>query len=324
MLTLAADPVTGTSTANMVSGLQSYADDYGTTKYTVSLLTAFNTGPGGGPGTGETLWSAMMDELSKFEEVLVIISFTGPAVSPANVEDLNLDFDGDFPPSTTGHAVTMTGYDNSDPVNRVININDPANNFVHAWSPESAPLQLDVVAFPDSLLINTVPYAGFWVIGAVAISPVGVAVSAISGDTDEGGTTATFTVVLTSQPTADVTIPITSLDLTEGTVSAANLTFTNANWDSAQTVTVTGVDDALIDGDIAYTVEVGDPASADTNYDALANADTADVSVTNFDDDNDPDSDGGGCFITTAADDSPIEPHVNIVRDFLNRFLLSN
>jgi hypothetical protein len=151
-----------------------------------------------------------------------------------------------------------------------------------------------------------------------------VTVSAISGDTDEGGTTATFTVVLTSQPTADVTIPITSLDLTEGTVSAANLTFTNANWDSAQTVTVTGVDDALIDGDIAYTVEVGDPASADTNYDALTNADTADASVTNLDDDTDPDSDGSGCFIDTASYGSPIEPHVNIARDFLNRFLLSN
>jgi hypothetical protein len=62
---MAADPVTGTSTANMVSGLQSYADDYGTTKYIVSLLTAFNTGPGGGPGDGQTLWNAMMDELFK-------------------------------------------------------------------------------------------------------------------------------------------------------------------------------------------------------------------------------------------------------------------
>jgi len=324
---MAADPVTGTSTATMVSGLQSYADDYGTTKYTVSLLTAFNTGPGGGPGDGQTLWNAMVNELFKCEEVLVIIRFTGPAGSPAEVEDLLLNFDGEYPPvvGKQGHAVTMTGYDNTIAVNPVININDPANNFPpHSWIPESAPLQLDVVAFPDSLLINTVPYAGFWVIGAITMSPVGVAVSAISGDTDEGGTTATFTVVLTSQPTADVTIPITSLDLTEGTVSAATLTFTNANWDSAQTVTVTGVDDALIDGDIAYTVEVGDPTSADNDYDALTNADTADVSVTNLDDDTDTDSDGGGCFIATTANSSPIEPNANILRDYLNRFLLSN
>jgi hypothetical protein len=137
---MAADSVTGTTTANMVSGLQSYADDYGTTKYTVSLLTAFNTGPGGGPGDGQTLWNAMVNELFKCEEVLVIISFTVPPVSSTDVEDLNLDFAGEFPPGAKqGHAVTMTGYDNTIAINPVININDPANNFVHAWSPESAP-----------------------------------------------------------------------------------------------------------------------------------------------------------------------------------------
>ena len=105
-------------------------------------------------------------------------------------------------------------------------------------------------------------------------------VSAISGDTAESGTSATFSVVLTSQPSADVTIPILSLDTSEGTVDQASLTFTGANWNTAQTVTVTGVDDALVDGDITYTVEVGDPAGGD--YDALTNADTADVSVTNY------------------------------------------
>ena len=37
----------------------------------------------------------------------------------------------------------------------------------------------------------------------------------------------------------------------------ASLTFTAANWNVAQTVTVTGVDDALDDGDIAYTIVTG-------------------------------------------------------------------
>jgi hypothetical protein len=55
-------------------------------------------------------------------------------------------------------------------------------------------------------------------------------------------------VVLTSQPTADVTIALTSSDTTEGTVSPASLTFTTANWQRPQTVTVTGVDDAQVDG----------------------------------------------------------------------------
>jgi hypothetical protein len=37
-------------------------------------------------------------------------------------------------------------------------------------------------------------------------------------------------VVLTSEPTADVVIPVASSDTTEGTVSAASLTFTAADW----------------------------------------------------------------------------------------------
>ena len=60
--------------------------------------------------------------------------------------------------------------------------------------------------------------------------------------------------VLNTQPTADVTIALSSSDTTEGTVGPASLTFTTANWNVAQTVTVTGVDDALVDGDVAYTI----------------------------------------------------------------------
>ena len=51
-----------------------------------------------------------------------------------------------------------------------------------------------------------------------------------------------------------MTIALSSSDTTEGTVSPASLTFTTANWNVAQTVTVTGVDDALVDGNVAYTI----------------------------------------------------------------------
>ena len=82
----------------------------------------------------------------------------------------------------------------------------------------------------------------------------GITVTPTSGlTTTEAGGTATFTVVLDTQPTADVTIGLSSSDTTEGTVAPASLTFTTANWNVAQTVTVTGVDDAVDDGDIAYT-----------------------------------------------------------------------
>src|SRR5258705_105803 len=72
--------------------------------------------------------------------------------------------------------------------------------------------------------------------------------------TTEGGGTATFTVVLTSQPTANVTIGLSSSDLTEGTVAPPSVTFTSGNWSTAQTVTVTGVDDFAADGNVAFTI----------------------------------------------------------------------
>src|SRR5205085_315837 len=72
--------------------------------------------------------------------------------------------------------------------------------------------------------------------------------------TSEAGGTATFTIVLDAEPTADVTIPVASADATEGTAAPASVTFTAADWNVPQTVTVTGANDALDDGDIAYTI----------------------------------------------------------------------
>src|SRR5204863_3352471 len=63
----------------------------------------------------------------------------------------------------------------------------------------------------------------------------GITVIPTSGlTTTEGGGTATFTVALTSQPTANVTIGLSSSDLTEGTVAPASVTFTSGNWNTAQ------------------------------------------------------------------------------------------
>jgi hypothetical protein len=111
----------------------------------------------------------------------------------------------------------------------------------------------------------------------------GILVNPTAGlSTTEAGGTATFTVVLSSQPTADVTIGLASSDTTEGTVAPASLLFTPANWNLARTVTVTGANDALDDGDIAYTVITAVATSADPNYGGI---DPADVALGNADDD---------------------------------------
>lgn len=100
--------------------------------------------------------------------------------------------------------------------------------------------------------------------------------------TTEAGGTATFTVVLNSQPTANVTIGLTSSDTTEGTVSPASLTFTTGTWNTAQTVTITGVDDAQDDGNVLYNIVTAAAVSTDASYSGL---NAVDVSVTNTDDD---------------------------------------
>src|SRR6266850_3118030 len=119
--------------------------------------------------------------------------------------------------------------------------------------------------------------------GQLTILTPGISVTPTSGlTTTEGGGTATFTVVLDSAPSANVTIGLSSNDLTEGTVSPASLTFTPGNWSTARTVTVTGMSDFVADGNVPYTIVTAAAASADGSYNGM---NAPDVGVTNIDND---------------------------------------
>ena len=72
---------------------------------------------------------------------------------------------------------------------------------------------------------------------------VGLVFARASVEVDEGGT-AEYTVALDAQPAATVTLAVTSGDAGAATVSPSSLTFTTSDWATAQTVTVTGVEDA--------------------------------------------------------------------------------
>jgi hypothetical protein len=89
---------------------------------------------------------------------------------------------------------------------------------------------------------------------------------------------------LNVQPSADVVFTVTSNDTSEGAPDVSTITFTPANWDTPQTITVTGADDTLIDGDIPYVVQVAIDATntLDTDYISLS---SQDVSAINADDD---------------------------------------
>ena len=110
---------------------------------------------------------------------------------------------------------------------------------------------------------------------------VGVTVNPVTGlTTSEVGGKATFTVKLNSQPSANVTFGLSSSNVAEGIVSTNSLTFTPANYSQPQTVTVTGVKDSVVDGNVVYKVVTAAAVSTDVNYN---NLDPDDVTVTNSD-----------------------------------------
>jgi hypothetical protein len=88
--------------------------------------------------------------------------------------------------------------------------------------------------------------------------------------------------MLNNEPTANVTLPLSSADPTEGTVSPASLVFTSLDWKVPQTVIVIGVNDDEDDGDIVYTIQTDLAASSDPAYN---NFNPIDVNLTNLDDD---------------------------------------
>ncbi|MEG5097109.1 hypothetical protein QUB31_33145, partial [Microcoleus sp. B13-B4] len=94
----------------------------------------------------------------------------------------------------------------------------------------------------------------------------GVTITPTSTTATEGGTTGSYEVVLTSQPTADVSLAIGNTSQT--TTSASTLTFNSTNWNTPQTVTVTAVNDTLVEG--SHTGSITHTAtSADTNYSGI-------------------------------------------------------
>ena len=73
--------------------------------------------------------------------------------------------------------------------------------------------------------------------------PPNLVVSASTLTVDEAGS-GTFTVKLATQPSASVTVGVTSDDTGAATASPASLTFTTADWNTTKTVTVSGVNDS--------------------------------------------------------------------------------
>ena len=133
----------------------------------------------------------------------------------------------------------------------------------------------------NSASANATLSANAWVIAHFALNTPGFTLSKSTSIVSENAGTDTFTAVLSTQPTSNVVFDLSSSDAGQATVSPATLTFTTANWNTPQEVTVTGVnDDVLGNHSVTITVAVNKPSSP-PNYIAVANKT---VSVTCRDD----------------------------------------
>ncbi len=111
----------------------------------------------------------------------------------------------------------------------------------------------------------------------------GITVTETSGSTEvsEAGTTDSFDLVLDVQPESNVILNISSDDTGEATANVAALTFTPANWNTAQTVNITGANDSLVDGTQSLNIQIEVDSSSDPKWLSL---EPVVVGVTNLDD----------------------------------------
>ena len=109
-----------------------------------------------------------------------------------------------------------------------------------------------------------------------------ITITDISGNTSENKTKVSLYMKLQTRPDTDVLIALYSSDNTEGVIDKDTLVFTHQNYDREQEITVTGVNDQIVDGDIAYKIITDNAISDDIIYNNLT---VKNVDVINEDND---------------------------------------
>jgi len=121
-----------------------------------------------------------------------------------------------------------------------------------------------------------------WTVEVTDVIEAGYTLSTTTLTIAEDGGTGSYTIVLDVSPTNNVVINLTSNDTNEATVLPSSVTFTAANWNIPQTVTITGVNDSNLGDDTATITAAINAGASDDAFDALANQE---VNVTLTDDD---------------------------------------
>ena len=121
----------------------------------------------------------------------------------------------------------------------------------------------------------------------------------------EGGSQ-NYTVVLTSQPTADVTITVTPPSNPDVSVNKTTLTFTDSTWDDEQTVTVSVAQDTDALAETATITHSA--ASTDTDYDGIS---VGSVNVTVIDDETEVSFGAEMYMATEGGEDATVTVHLS-------------
>lgn len=239
----------------------------GRTNKVVSLLFPYINAEAAGSATSEAGAAQTISVvLHSQPDGDVVLDVTSDDTSEGTVSPSSLTFNASN--WDTPQTVTVTGADDSDADG------DKAYNVSFSYAGASTDTTgYSGVACPSFSMTNTDD------------DTVGFTLSTPSGNTSENGGTSLFTVVLDTAPDGDVAFDISSDDVTEGTVSPSSMTFGTGDWGTPQTITVTGADDSVQDGNVSYNVTVGINAGSTNDTTGYAALSPDSAALVNTDDD---------------------------------------
>ena len=248
-----------------IAGVSVTVTDNDTTTPTVTLVlthTATSTDGNSDGSIGEDGGvSTVTATVSPASAAAFTVTVAAAAVSPAVAADFRLSANqvlsfAENATTSTG-SVTITGVDNDvDAADKTVTVSGTVSA-----TGVTAPANLTLTLEDDDA--------------------AGVRVSATALTVTEQDTTGdSYTVVLDTEPTHEVTVTVGGHAGTDVSLSASTLTFTPSNWDRAQTVTVTALNDDDTANDAVTLTHTA--TSTDGNYSGIT---IAGVSVTVTDND---------------------------------------
>ena len=227
-----------------------------------SCDTVIDTNPRLGSYTvTETSGSTSINESGTTDTITVVLSKRKPTSNV--IVDISSSDTGEVTVSPSSLTFSSSNYNIAQTVTLTgVNDNIDDGNIVSVISFGFNQISDDGFRYLDNETVHTT---------TIDDDTLGITVTETNGSTDpQEADTDELYIALSSEPVADVTLSAASSDTTEVIVSPNSLTFSSGNYTTAQRVTLTAVQDALIDGDATPTVTFSINSTVDAGYAALA------------------------------------------------------